>query len=64
MFYKTTGGGEDIPRTRKKETGPSIVWLQTKYEHLSMCYIVRIGVDVTMDKNKRDMEWTEKGYDD
>ena len=56
MFYKTTGGGEDIPRTRKKETGPSIVWLQTKYEHLSMCYIVMIGVDVTMDKNKRDME--------
>ena len=35
-------------RTKKKKTGLSI-----------SVYIVIIGVDVTMDKNQRDMEWTK-----
>ena len=42
-----------VTRTRKKETGARIVWLQTKYkqtlEYVPI-YIVMIGVDVTMDK--------------
>ena len=36
---------------------------KNKLEYVPI-YIVMIGVDVTIDKNKRDIEWTKKGYDD
>ena len=33
---KTIREDKDISRTRKKKTGPNIVWLWTKYKYLSM----------------------------
>lgn len=58
-FSLSSPSDTNISRTRKKETGPSIVWLWIKYEHLSCVYLHsndKQGVGVTMDKNKRDME--------
>ena len=54
-----TRESNNISRIRKRETSPSIVWLWIKYEHLSYAYLHsnnKKEVDVTMDKNKRDME--------
>ena len=54
-----TREGKDIPRTRKRETGFSIIWLWIKYEHLSCAYLHnndKQEVSTIIDKNKRDME--------